>query len=85
MKTIEITSPALPADIREFRNQERFVVVSEDGETTSEPMTYREAIWRANGLPGLPAVCFVTEDEVPESAPDYSEPVPTYMGKRRKR
>jgi hypothetical protein len=79
----EIDTPSLPKEIRQFRDEDRFVVFTEG--YTSEPMSYSDAILTANNRHGMPSIGFVSEEPAAAPTSDYSKAVPSHMSRRKKR
>jgi hypothetical protein len=86
-RVIEILGPNLPKEMRGSIQDDRFIAYTEGFQ--SEAMPYFDAVRTANGLDGLPSVGFIADDEEPMAAavstPDYSEPVPSYMSRRKRK
>jgi hypothetical protein len=86
MPIIEILEVNLPAEMRAHRLEDRFVAWLPGGpigDSASYPDAVREAI--ALGAEGC--VGFLVADEpvttAPASKPDYSEPVPSILSRRK--
>jgi hypothetical protein len=83
---IEILSPNLPSELKQYRDEQRwcaYINPEQPGDLMSYPEAVREAI--ALGIEGC--VGYVEELE-PQAAvvptPDYSEPVPSYLSRRKR-
>jgi hypothetical protein len=83
---IEIESVSLPRELRQYREDERWVAFTPAG-YVSEAVSYSEAIRLANGMGAADAsVGFLVADPEPTPAaskPDYSEAPPSYMRSKK--
>ena len=81
----EIEGVNLDRDLRQFTHDDRFVAYIPGG-YVSEAQPFSDAVREAAALSGDACVGFLEEPLVAaEPAPDYSEPVPSYLGKRKRK
>jgi hypothetical protein len=78
---VEIESVSLPRELRQYRNDERWVAYSPDG-YVSEPVSYSAAIHLANARGGADTSVGFVSDE-PASKPDYSKALPGIISRRK--
>jgi hypothetical protein len=89
MKIVEIESVSLPRELRQYREEDRWVAFAPDG-YVSEAVPYSAAIRLANARGGAhTSVGFLVEPAEPAtvtatSKPDYSDPVPSYLSRRKR-
>lgn len=77
---IEIEGPNLPRELKQFRTLERFSA-HVAGETVGELMPFADAMRQAAATDGT--VWFAPEGYA--SAAPYSDPVPSYMSKKKRK
>ncbi len=82
---IEIETISLPRELRQYRNDDRWVAFSPDG-FVSEAVDYSAAIRLANARGGYEtAVGFLTGEPEPATAPDWTKPLPGILSRKGKR
>jgi hypothetical protein len=91
MKIVEIESVSLPRELRQYRDEDRWVAFAPDG-YVSEAVPYSDAIRVANARGGAhTSVGFLVEPAEPATAVatasklDYREPLPAILGRKGKR
>ena len=80
---IEVEGPSLPRELRQHKQDDRWVAYSSDG-YTSEAVSYSEAIRLANARGGSDTcVGFLVEQPAP-AAVDYSKPLPAILSRKKR-
>jgi hypothetical protein len=81
MQITEIETVNLPRELRQYRDENRWVAFSPDG-FVSDAVSYSEAIRLANGRGGCDtAVGFLTSE--PVAAPDWKQPQPSIISRKK--
>jgi hypothetical protein len=79
---VEILTVNLPQEMKPFRMEERFIAYSNPNEP-GELMSFPEARRAYLGLGDEGHLGFIADDPAP-SKPDYSQPVPSLLSKKKR-
>jgi hypothetical protein len=81
---VEIESVSLPRELRQYRDDDRWVAFNPDG-YVSEAVSYSEAIRLANGRGGAyTSVGYLVEEPAPVAvAVDWSKPLPGLISRKK--